>query len=65
MDIKDVLELFNTVCIVFLGVCIYLLLGAFQDLEKKREEDRQLINGMGMAVMMLIENENNRNNETY
>lgn len=65
MDIKDVLQLFNTMCIVFLGVCIYFLLGAFQDLEKKRKEDRQIINGMGMAVIQLIENENNRNNQSY
>lgn len=84
MDVKDLLELFNTVCIVLLGICVYFMLGNTQELNNQRQAEAKMyeqsykrmadkitelegtqeqhamaINGMGMAVIKLIEKENN------
>ena len=50
---------FNSVGIVIVWVLLYGLALSVEELQDQREEDRQLINGLGMAVIQLIEKENN------
>lgn len=53
------MKVFNSICIVLLIFWSLLLTGSVNELRRQRAEDRQLINGLGMAVIQLIEKENN------
>ena len=56
-------KVLNSISIILLSVGLIFLSLMIGKLKKQRDEDRKIINGLGMAVIQLIEKENN--NQTY
>lgn len=62
MLVRDLLKIFNSICVVLLIIWMVLLSAEVDKLKIQRVVDRQLLNGVGAAVIQLMEKQNN---ETY